>query len=300
MNLLEFEKNIRANKKTAKKWADIIDFREKLEDSEENIVWIYRGQSSNKELKTLLERTIKDYKSGKEDPFDIEFVLTDRFRRNLTTVDPTASKDLSPVELFALMQHYGAPTRLLDFTYSFYIALFFALENFQGNSPTIWCIDALWFQDQTINHLGITDKEFMPGKCGKDFEKYFMKVNGKNVKQAVYQMTPYQLNLRLSIQQGTFLCPCNINFSFMANFCASISKNTSINNHVKILEIEPQIRAKILKELYRMNITKASLFPGLTGFAESLKHSLLLPGSVSTYTRGRKALLYRQCDHKPK
>ncbi|MDY6839584.1 MAG: FRG domain-containing protein [Thermodesulfobacteriota bacterium] len=193
MNLLEFKKRISANKTTAKNWPEIIRFREKLEDSKENIIWIYRGQSSNKGLKTSLERTIKDYKLGKEDPFDIEFVLTDRFRRNLTTVDPTVSKDLSPVELFALMQHYGAPTRLVDFTYSFYIALFFALENFQGNSPTIWCIDGLWFQEQTINHLGITEKEFMPGKCGKDFKKYFMKVNGKSVKRAVYQLTPYQL-----------------------------------------------------------------------------------------------------------
>ncbi|MDY6839793.1 MAG: hypothetical protein SWH78_17685, partial [Thermodesulfobacteriota bacterium] len=106
----------------------------------------------------------------------------------------------------------------------------------------------------------------------------------------------HRLNLRLSIQQGTFLCPCNINYSFMANFCASISKNTPLNNHVKLLEIKPKLRKKVLKELYRMNITKASLFPGLTGFAESLKHSLLLPGSVSSYTKKRKALLYSQCE----
>lgn len=298
MKLLEFKKNIRANTKSAKSWMDIVAFKEELEGLGENIVWIYRGQSNKQELRTLLERTISDFKLKKEDTFDIEFVLTDRFKRNLYTVDPTSSKNLSPVELFALMQHYGAPTRLLDFTYSFYVAVFFALENFQGNSPTIWSIDALWLQEQAINHLGTTEKEFMPGKIRKDFENYFMKANGKNVKRVVYQMTPHLLNLRLSIQQGTFLCPSNINYSFMANFCASISGHPSIDNHVRVLEIEQQTRAKALKELYRMNITRASLFPGLTGLAQSLKHSLLLPGTISGYTNKRKALLYREQNNK--
>ncbi len=302
MKLTEFNKNIRSNIKTAKSWMDIVAFKEELEGLGDNLVWIYRGQSSKHELRTLLERTIADFRLfrlKKKNAFDIEFVLTDRFKRNLYTVDPTTSKNLSPVELFALMQHYGAPTRLLDFTYSFYVAVFFALENFQGNSPTIWCIDALWLKQQAINHLGITETEFMPGKIREDFEKYFMKVNGKNVKRTVYQMTPHLLNLRLSIQQGTFLCPSNINYSFMANFCASIPGDTSIHNHVRVLKIEQQARVKTLEELYRMNITRASLFPGLTGLAQSLKHSLLLPGIISGYTNKRKALLFReQQNHK--
>src|SRR5580704_15740200 len=46
----------------------------------------------------------------------------------------------------AAMQHYGAPTRLLDFTYSPYVALYFALRNRNDNEAEsdaeVWAINA--------------------------------------------------------------------------------------------------------------------------------------------------------------
>jgi len=79
MKIPEFKKIIHANKKSAKSWKDIVNFKEELEGLGKNLEWIYRGQGNNKELRTLLERTIRDLKLKKEDAFDIEFALTDRF-----------------------------------------------------------------------------------------------------------------------------------------------------------------------------------------------------------------------------
>jgi hypothetical protein len=294
VNISGFNKNVHKHKKLARSWSDIVKFKEELDGLGNNIEWIFRGQSNNKELRTLLERAIRDLKLKREDAFDIEFALTDRFKRNLHTIDPAFPKNLSSVELFAVMQHYGTPTRLLDFTYSFYVAVFFALENFQGKSPTLWSIDSLWLQDQAINCLGVSENEFMPGKFDEDFQKYFMKTNNKSVKRIVYQITPNLLNIRLSIQQGTFLCPSNINTSFMVNLVTTISESTSIEDHIKILEIDTKARNQVLKELYRMNISRSSLFPGLTGFAESLKQSLIFPATITIYRKKRMALLNRK------
>lgn len=52
----------------------------------------------------------------------------------------------TPLELLALMQHYEAPTRLQDWTYSFYVALFFAVDRAspeRSDRSTVWAADAV-------------------------------------------------------------------------------------------------------------------------------------------------------------
>src|SRR3989304_1877564 len=42
-----------------------------------------------------------------------------------------------------IMQHYGAPTRLLDFTYSVYVAAYFAVEEAEDDC-VVWAVDGPW------------------------------------------------------------------------------------------------------------------------------------------------------------
>lgn len=44
-------------------------------------------------------------------------------------------------EWLALMQHFGAPTRLLDFTRSPYVAALFAFENLGTHDRAVWAVD---------------------------------------------------------------------------------------------------------------------------------------------------------------
>jgi len=39
---------------------------------------------------------------------------------------------------------------------------------------------------------------------------------------------------------------------------------------IKMLVVRPEARLKLLRELHRMNVSSATLFPGLDGFARSL------------------------------
>src|SRR5712691_6479293 len=59
-----------------------------------------------------------------------------------------APDDLS--SWFALMQHHGAPTPFLDWTYSSYVAMYFALEQLPQEGEkcsAVWAIDSDWLEN---------------------------------------------------------------------------------------------------------------------------------------------------------
>jgi hypothetical protein len=56
------------------------------------------------------------------------------------------------MEWLALMRHYGAPTRLLDCTYSFFAAVYFALEDFELEDAegecAVWALNSDWIAER--------------------------------------------------------------------------------------------------------------------------------------------------------
>lgn len=277
-------------------WADIEKAGNELDLEREKTEWIFRGQDCRESPTHVLDRTITELKLPYDDAFVYEFALTDKFTRNLHILDPSIPNNLNFVELLSIMRHYGAPTRLLDFTYSFYVALFFAMEYLKGESPIVWAIDALWLAKRAREHLGVKENEFMPGTYENDFKRYFTHEDRNDFNAFVYQITPDRLNQRLSVQQGTFLCPSDIRISFEENFAAIVANETenTINSYVKLFQISPSARKEVLKRLSLMNISRASLFPGIEGFAKSITTSLLFPSSITVYKNKRRAILDRK------
>src|SRR3989338_3123805 len=122
--------------------------------------WVYRGHTEDYPLSTSLERTQKYFDIKGSDLPGIEEQLIRNFRRRF---QGERDEDLNKDTLYciSLMQHHGAPTRLLDFTYSPYIGAFFALENSDNppnkdtykkpkDMPVLWCINKDWIEDIKI------------------------------------------------------------------------------------------------------------------------------------------------------
>ena len=106
-----------------------------------NDAWAFRGQSDAAwPLETTLERVRVSRGIPRREVAQIEGGLIRRFKRqyHLHSADPPREDDY--VEWLALMQHHGAPTRLLDWTYSFFVAVFFAVEG--GRTPAaVWALN---------------------------------------------------------------------------------------------------------------------------------------------------------------
>jgi hypothetical protein len=96
----------------------------------------------------------------------------------------------------------------------------------------------------------------------------------------VYLVNPYQLNERLVIQQGVFLCPSDVCRPFVDNLKNLWTYSGRVPDHKLIkytIAVDKSERKTILRNLYRMNINHATLFPGLDGFAKSLETLLIFP-----------------------
>lgn len=97
--------------------------------------WLFKGlPKCDYQLETTLERAVRRYWPDGVLPAQtsvtkIEDGLVREFMRQIHRYAPNEFADRDhPVERLALMRHYGAPSRLLDWTYSPYVAAFFALE----------------------------------------------------------------------------------------------------------------------------------------------------------------------------
>ncbi len=75
------------------------------------------------------------------------------------------------------------------------------------------------------------------------------------------------MNERYYLQQSVFLSPSNPykTFNEQLDFL-----HESLDNSLIKIKIPKTERKKALRDLAKMNITRASLFPGLDGFAKSL------------------------------
>jgi hypothetical protein len=185
----------------------------------------------------------------------------------------------------ALMQHHGAPTRLIDFTWSPYVAAFFALERATGDAA-VWALNPADISSGGIRRSPksrqrpITTSAMDPRRPG-NFARYFLKGD----REFIWLGEPDIMNRRLIAQSGTFVLP-----GVLDRPVEEIVRRYPDPRKMMAKFILPaaKVRETGLRELYRMNITFATLFPDLDGLARSLGFELEFhwaynPRTMETY-----------------
>ena len=78
---------------------------------------------------------------GGKKVFELEDGLLRRFKRQYYQYSTSNPEDNNFSEWYSLMQHYGAPTRFLDWTYSFFVAIFFAIEELEEDECVVLALN---------------------------------------------------------------------------------------------------------------------------------------------------------------
>lgn len=243
-------------------WEEYKDFIKELGEN-----WAFRGQAhAGWVLNNAIERTgFITFYEGIEAEFLAEF---QRGARNYL------SKDETPVHLIewlALMQHHGAPTRLLDLTRSPFIAAYFAFEHCreeEGHSVGIWGINIKHLRDKAIDLLSAEFGQALQQNRNLINEELFEKIFRENNKALVFPVEPFRMNRRYSLQQSIFVSTGNSRQPLMEQllFLGSDSSKAVVKIEVPACE-----RKRAMRDLQQMNLHRASLFPDLDGYALSLK-----------------------------
>lgn len=273
------------------------DFRKKVNDlilrNEEPIEkkeWVFRGVLKCHALETTLERARNYW--GEEISFDllphIEVELIREIERKAFGLGIPLPNKVDNMWWVSLMQHYGAPTRLLDFTYSPYVAAYFAFEKLLGDqekqNPVIWAIQHEF--TETGGKRVADQAQLEKIRRSKHRSLDFLFDPNKPKKPSVMQVNAHYLHDRITVQQGIFLCPTDTSRSFMDNFDPVYDQ--PMKDLVKRFILPRDTLKEAVAELLKMNISRQSLFPGIGGLAESLSIRLPYFSDLAQFHRNQR------------
>jgi hypothetical protein len=159
----------------------------------------------------------------------------------------------------------------LDFSKSPFIAAFFAFE--QGEySPeeniAIWAINLNYLKIKATDLLAPHFSNELQASNNRINEEVFEKIFFANAYSLVFPVEPFRMNRRYSLQQSIFVSTGTGHQPFMEQLAFL---GDSISQAVIKIELPAALQKEVLRDLLRMNLNRASLFPDLDGYAASLR-----------------------------
>ena len=234
--------------------------------------YIYRGHANaDWPLQSSLERIIGSKWSVEEAKKFEEYSIT-QFQSKFHLYDSENVKPDSKLAWLSIMQHYGVPTRLLDFTESPYVALYFALEAYSPQTCADFAIFALDYSaimDCSIAHISLNDGKFNETRSSvyERQDQIFDEVVDRFAYDIAWIAEPKQLNARLDRQTGSFLLSGNRSLRIQDVLDSEPYSNVTMYK----FRVAHDLYTGIFALLRKMNITSKSLYGDLDGLARSIR-----------------------------
>ncbi len=203
----------------------------------------------------------------------IEDEIREEFIRRAPAL--TAFHPANEWEWYFLMQHYGAPTRLLDWTESPLTALYFAVKDNEGlQDAAVWVLDPWWLNDKVVGKgLGVLPPG-SPGLAKSDIKRYRawlparFEAKGKLKTPSPVAIFPTQFDRRIAAQRSCFTIhgrrPKTLDQLFPRD-----------SDKIAKIIIPSYVISEMRDELIDYCTDEATIFPDLEGLGKAVSRNWL-------------------------
>jgi hypothetical protein len=219
-------------------------------------VW-WRGHAKDTwHLQPSVYRSEELYSVGYHPQAERDFCI--RFLLGAQTRD-TAWKEDDHSKMLAVMRHHGLPTRLLDWTESPLVALYFAVCALPDYDATLWCL--------CPGHLNVAElskERIVSPYSDEDIKVLFEEPFGTSDKTSnkVAAVAVRQVNLRMMTQLSQFT---------IHGISLSLETHEKAESFLMRFLVPAKNKNVLLNHLNHIGIRSATLFPDLDHLAEEVK-----------------------------
>ncbi|MBP2660838.1 MAG: hypothetical protein H6Q69_3870 [Firmicutes bacterium] len=234
------------------KWKEILDLVDDFADKCTGPIW-FRGHS----------KTTHSLKSGlfrlRLNNIDDYLALEQQFYNHYKSLGHLLHNGEAGWSLLYSMQHYGVKSRLLDWTESFSVALFFAARHWTGsNSACIWLLNPIELNYRSIGERKIS----IPTTLQLPY--------AASNTTAIY---PIKNTNRIAVQHGVFTVQGNTLLSLDQEFDPTLIHNGILTK----IDLPFDVREDVCRFLKKNGINHFSLFPDMEGLSTFLNQTLIQP-----------------------
>jgi hypothetical protein len=176
-------------------------------------------------------------------------------------------------ERYFLMEHYGVPTRLLDWSDGALVALYFALKTVKGShDAAVYMLDPWWLNTLVYKKLPIAKRERSLGTALPDWEeaKPYLSENefdneyvGPKFPLAI---DPSHIARRFAAQRSRFTI-FGRDVDGLRKICAKVPETDC---RLCRIPIKRKAVPTMRRDLARCGISESTIFPDLEGFGREL------------------------------